>query len=241
MDGGTCRGAGGNTAGGMDGTVFNLERYAGVWARVAPGLEPYPADSAGTEDITVTADGAGIVDGAAGSPGEMDGTASVGAVSADSAAPYPTDSTAPYPKDSAAPYSPEETAAVLAGFIEDALVQRRQILGLAGQAPTWARRPLRDMAAASALHARRLQAAHYLSTGERYAPSVSQDRVYPGRWGPAVRERYQAKVWSGVRYGEAVERTEDPCLAGLLEEIGAEEYRHAGELLRLMERSLGTQ
>ena len=80
----------------------------------------------------------------------------------------------------------EEMLEVITGYIEAALSDRRYLLALTRQAPSWARKPLRDMAAELQDQARRLMAAHYLITGRRYRPSVSAERIYAGRWCPAL-------------------------------------------------------
>ena len=127
---------------------------------------------------------------------------------------------------------------VITGYIEAALSDRRYLLALLRQAPSWARKPLRDMAADLQDQARRLMAAHYLITGQCYCPSVSTERIYPGRWRPALRERYHAAACSGFNFARSAEDTMDPCLAKLFEEMSKESYRHAEELMRLLQRSL---
>ena len=41
-----------------------------------------------------------------------------------------------------------------------------------------------------------------------------------------------------MNYARAAEGTTDPCLARLLDELSADEYRHANTMLRMLERSL---
>ena len=82
-------------------------------------------------------------------------------------------------------------------------------------------------------------AVYYLITGECYRPRVSCGRVCVERWCPALRERYHAQACSGLNYARAADETTDLCLRRLLAELSVEEYRHADQLLRLLERGLG--
>ena len=130
---------------------------------------------------------------------------------------------------------------VLTGYIEMELADRRAILSLARQAPSWARQRLRDIAADQAAHARSLMAAHYLITGTCYRSSVSTERLYIGRWCPALRERYHAAACAGLNYARSADDTADPCLARLLNSLSEDSYRHAETLMGLLERSLQNQ
>ena len=85
---------------------------------------------------------------------------------------------------------------------------------------------------------RRLMAAHYLITGRRYRPSVSAERIYAGRWCPALRERYHAAACSGFNFARSAEDTLDPCLAKLFRELSEDAYRHAEELMSILERAM---
>ena len=131
-----------------------------------------------------------------------------------------------------------EMLEVLTGFVEEELSDRRYFLALARQAPSWARQRLREMANDEGLHARRLMAVYYLITGECYRPAISTERIYTGRWCAALRERYHAEACNGLNYARAADGTTDICLAKLLNELSADEYRHAEELMRMLERSM---
>jgi hypothetical protein len=131
-----------------------------------------------------------------------------------------------------------EMLEVLTGFIEDELADQRYYLALSRQAPAWARQHLRDIAADEGGHAQRLMAVHYLITGSRYRPAVSCDRIYVGQWCPALRERYHVEACGGLNYVRAADGTTDICLEKLLRALSADEYRHAGEMLTMLERSL---
>ena len=131
-----------------------------------------------------------------------------------------------------------ELLEVITGYIEAALSDRRYLLALSRQAPSWARKTLRDMAEELQDQARQLIAAYYLITGRCYRPSVSTERIYVGRWCPALRERYHAAACSGFNYARSAEDTTDPCLSKLFENLSKESYRHAEEIMGLLRRSL---
>lgn len=127
---------------------------------------------------------------------------------------------------------------VIIGYIEAALSDRRQLLALVRQAPSWARQTLRDIAADLQTQARQLMTVHYLITGGCYRPSVSTECIYVGRWCPALRERYHAAACSGMNYARSAEDTTDPCLTKLLEDLSEQSYGHAEELMGLLQRSI---
>lgn len=130
---------------------------------------------------------------------------------------------------------------VLQGFIEAELADRRYYLAFSKQAPGWARQTLRDTAEDEGGHARRLMAVYYLITGQCYRPAVSSERIYAGQLCPALRVRYHAETCGGLHYAQAAEKTTDPCLARLLNELSEDEYRHAERMLVLLERGMKQQ
>jgi len=132
-----------------------------------------------------------------------------------------------------------EMLEVISGYTEAALSDRRYLLAMVRQAPSWARQTLRDIASDLQGQARQLMAAHYLITGQRYRPSVSAERIYVGRWCPALRERYHAAACSGLNYARSADDTLDPCLTKLFQDMSKESYGHAEKLMGLLERSLG--
>ena len=113
---------------------------------------------------------------------------------------------------------------VITGYAEAALSDRRYLLALVRQAPSWARQTLRDIAEDLQTQARQLMAAYYLITGRCYRPSVSMERIYVGRWCPALRERYHAAACSGLNYARSAEDTMDPCLTKLFEDMSEQSY-----------------
>lgn len=202
--------------------VYDYRQYDRIWKRVAPNLEPYPDMKESASAVPAAAVNSGTDTQLAAAQERQAESQLPGAV-AD-----------PCCMGSAA----AEMLEVLTGFIEESLGDRRHDLALSRQAPVWARQRLRDIAAEEGEHARRLMAVYYLITGECYRPNISCERIYIGRWCPALRERYHAEACNGLNYARAAEGTTDPCLRKLLNELSAEEYRHAEELLRLLERAL---
>ena len=213
--------------------VYDFRQYDRIWQRVAPNLEPYPGmavpPAGRSEAVNPPVPAAPAVP-------------AIPAVPEAPAVPVPAIPEGQLPGAERNPCCMGTEAAelldVVTGYIEAALSDRRYLLALLRQAPSWARKPLRDMAADLQDQARRLMAAHYLITGQCYCPSVSTERIYPGRWCPALRERYHAAACSGFNFARSAEDTMDPCLAKLFEEMSKESYRHAEELMGLLQRSL---
>ena len=225
--------------------VYDFRQYDRIWQRVAPNLEPYPGMN--TQQAAAAQQTA-----AAQRTDSIQQTASVRSEAAVPTAPVPA-TPVPASPGAATPVSQLPGAAqnpccmgttaaemldVIAGYIEAALSDRRYLLALVRQAPSWARQTLRDIAADLQTQARRLTAAYYLITGQRYRPAVSAERIYVGRWCPALRERYHAAACSGLNYARSAEDTMDPCLTKLFEELSEEAYGHAEELMSILERSL---
>ncbi len=216
--------------------VYDFRQYDRIWQRVAPNLEPYPGMSvqqaASTQQTAARSE-----------------VSAMPTVPAAGRLPAPESPAVPVPAGAAALPGAErnpccmgteaaEMLEVVAGYIEAALSDRRYLLALARQAPSWARKDLRDMAAELQEQARRLTAAHYLITGQCYRPSLSNERIYVGRWCPALRERYHAAACSGLNYARSAEDSLDPCLSKLFEELSKQSYGHADTLMGLLERSL---
>ncbi len=220
--------------------VYDFRQYDRIWQRVAPNLEPYPGMA--VQQTTAVQQAAAVRSEAAAIPTPP-------AVPPVPVPAGPESPAVPVPAEPAnlpgAERNPccmgteaAELLDVITGYIEAALSDRRYLLALLRQAPSWARKPLRDMAADLQDQARRLMAAHYLITGRRYRPSVSAERIYAGRWCPALRERYHAAACSGFNYARSAEDTMDPCLTKLFEEMSKQSYAHAETLMGLLQRSL---
>lgn len=223
--------------------VYDFRQYDRIWQRVAPNLEPYPGmavqPAAPVQTASVRSEAAGLP------AAPVPAAPTVPAIPArpeTPAVPVPAIPESQLPGAEQNPCCMGTEAAelleVITGYIEAALSDRRYLLALARQAPSWARRDLRDMAAELLDQARRLMAAHYLITGQCYRPSVSRERIYLGRWCPALRERYHAAACSGFNYARSAEDAMDPCLTKLFEEMSKQSYAHAETLMGLLQRSL---
>ena len=208
--------------------VYDFRQYDRIWQRVAPTLEPYPSpgrESAVQQEPAEAAPQAetGQMFGAALTPAQVRQESTL-----------PGAERNPCCMGSAA----AEMLEVLTGFVEGELADQRYYQTLARQAPAWARQQLRDIAADEGSHARRLLAVYFLITGECYRPIISCDRIYLPGWCAALRERYHEEACGGLNYARAAEGTTDLCLDRLLNELSADEYRHADTMMRMLERSL---
>ena len=213
--------------------VYDFRQYDRIWQRVAPNLEPYPGMPA--QPVTSVQPAAQTEAAPAPVQPMLPETPAVPApVSAAQESRLPGAAMNPCCMGSAA----GEMLEVIDGYVEAALSDRRAVLALARQAPAWARQTLRDMAADIQDQARRLMTAHYLITGQCCRPSVSTERVYVGRWCPALRERYHAAACSGFNYARSAEDAMDPCLTKLFEDLSKQSYAHAEALMGLVQRSL---
>lgn len=214
--------------------VYDFRQYDQIWQRVAPTLEPYPNSAARQSPMS----SAVVTPAAPGLPAQPE----TPAVPVTPNVPGVPSGEGQLPGASQNPCCMGSAAAemlnVLTGYIEIELSDRRAILALVRQAPSWARQRLRDIASDQASHARQLMAAHYLITGTCYRPSVSTERLYVGRWCPALRERYHAAACAGLNYARSAADTADPCLVKLLSDLSADSYRHAEELMGMLTRSL---
>ncbi len=201
--------------------VYDFRQYDRIWQRVAPTLEPYPPSDSERHDAGEaalrTASQAALSPAALRQedtlPGAEENPCCMGSVAA-------------------------EMLTVLTGFVEEELEDQRYYQILARQAPAWARQQLREIAAEEGGHARRLLAVHFLITGTCYRPAIHCDRICLHGWCAALRERYHEEACGGLNYLRAADGTTDPCLRRLLQELSADEYRHADWMMRMLERSL---
>ena len=132
----------------------------------------------------------------------------------------------------------ENDTAVVAGFVEDEQAEKRQLQALARQSPLWARQTLWGLASQAAARARRLLAAYYLITGAAYSPAVCAERIYVGKWLPALRERYHSAACTAMNYQRAADGTPDPCLGDLFRDLSADAFEGAEVVARILERAL---
>lgn len=193
--------------------AYDYRRCARVWQRVDPTLNPYP-------DVRATAAMAADTPGDGLSAAERNAELTIPGAQAD-----------PCCMGTAA----LESLEVLQGFIREELADRRTYLFLARRAPTAeARQVFRAIASDEGRHARRLLAAVYLITGERYCPAICYPPLRCDGYCAALRERYHEEVCGGFNYRRASQETLDPCLQQLLLAFSQDEYRHANAMLCLL-------
>ena len=99
---------------------------------------------------------------------------------------------------------------------------------------------MRRLAAEEGGHARRLMGVHYLITGQNYSAAVPLPANIPctGSWREVLRLRYHEESCSGLNYRRASDETTDECLSEILLELSHDEYRHARQLLCLLEKQM---
>lgn len=193
--------------------AYDYRRCARVWQRVDPTLDPYP-------DVRAAAAMAADTSGDGLSAAERNAELSLPGAQAD-----------PCCMGTAA----LESLEVLQDFIREELADRRTYLFLARRAPTAeARQMFRAIASDEGRHARRLLAAVYLITGERYCPAICYPPLRCDGYCAALRERYHEEVCGGFNYRRASQETLDPCLQQLLLAFSQDEYRHANAMLCLL-------
>ena len=193
--------------------AYDYRRCARVWQRVDPTLDPYP-------DVRAAAAMA------ADTPGD-----GLSAAERNTGLTLPGTQADPCCMGTAA----LESLEVLQGFIREELADRRTYLFLARRAPTAeARQVFRAIASDEGRHARRLLAAVYLITGERYCPAICYPPLRCDGYYAALRERYHEEVCGGYNYRRASQETLDPCLQQLLLAFSQDEYRHANAMLCLL-------
>ena len=193
--------------------AYDYRRCARVWQRVDPTLDPYP-------DVRAAAAMAADTPGDGLSAAERNAELTLPGAQAD-----------PCCMGTAA----LESLEVLQSFIREELADRRTYLFLARRAPTAeARQVFRAIASDEGRHARRLLAAVYLITGERYCPAICYPPLRCDGYCAALRERYHEEVCGGFNYHRASQETLDPCLQQLLLAFSQDEYRHANAMLCLL-------
>ena len=193
--------------------AYDYRRCARVWQRVDPTLDPYP-------DVRAAAAMAADTPGDGLSAAERNAELTIPGAQADPCCMGP---------------AALESLEVLQGFIREELADRRTYLFLARRAPTAeARQVFRAIASDEGKHARRLLAAVYLITGERYCPAICYPPLRCDGYCAALRERYHEEVCGGFNYRRASQETLDPCLQQLLLAFSQDEYRHANAMLCLL-------
>ncbi len=133
----------------------------------------------------------------------------------------------------------EREAELLRNSLQDELADAQTYRCLAALAHTAeGRRLMCSLASDEAAHAKRLQAAYFLLTGEICGATVvlpPQPRLL---WRDRLRERYREECCGAARYAQAAAMTADVCLAHLLQDLSADEYRHASLLQKQVEKTI---
>lgn len=107
---------------------------------------------------------------------------------------------------------------------------------LARRAGGSATRMLSTMAADERRHAKRLGAAYFLITGERYqVPNMTGNRL-PMELMTGLREQFIHEQRGAAAYQGAAQETGDPCLRQLFQELAQEEMAHARMIRSLLEQ-----
>ena len=192
--------------------AYDYRRCARVWQRVDPTLDPYP-------DVRAAAAMAADTPGDGLSAAERNAELTLPGAQAD-----------PCCMGTAA----LESLEVLQGFIREELADRSTYLFLARRAPpAVARLVFRAIASDEGRHARRLLAAVYLITGERYCPAICYPPLRCDGYCAALRERYHEEACGGYNYHRASQETLACCLQQLLLAFSQDDYRHANAMLCL--------
>lgn len=135
--------------------------------------------------------------------------------------------------------SAQQDVDVVRGFIEEELADRRGYQVYAAAAPSQSgRQLLRQLAMEEGGHARKLMGVYYLITGQVYCPAVQTGRIRIPPWRELLRLRYHEEACGGLNYRRAAEGTDDECLQEIFNSLSRDEYRHARQLLSLLEKQI---
>lgn len=127
-------------------------------------------------------------------------------------------------------------APLLREMMDGEMEDFRTYQALARRAGGSATRMLSTMAADERRHAKRLGAAHFLITGERYqAPGQTGNRP-PMDLMTGLREQFIHEQRGAAAYQGAAQETGDPCLRQLFQELAQEEMAHARMIRSLLEQ-----
>lgn len=118
---------------------------------------------------------------------------------------------------------------------EDELRDAHTYRSLAGRAPRDIRQSLLRLSEEERQHARRLEAVYYVMTGKRPAAG-RQDTPKTGNLLEDLRSRYREETAGAAEYRRLAEQADS--FAPLFRELGDDEERHAGTILRLLQQTL---
>ena len=132
--------------------------------------------------------------------------------------------------------SSEMYAALLREMIDGETEDWRTYQAMARRAGGSAAKILGAMAADERRHAKRLGAAHFIITGQRYqSPNRSGSRPTPELMN-GLREQFIQEQRGAAAYQGAAQESSDACLRQLYQELAEEEMLHAGMLRSLLEQ-----
>ncbi len=127
-------------------------------------------------------------------------------------------------------------APLLREMIDGATEDFRTYQALARRAGGNGTRMLSTMAADKRRHAKRLGAAYFLITGERYqSPNMTGSRPPMDLMG-GLREQFIQEQRGAAAYQGAAQETGDPCLRQLYQELAQEGMAHARMIRSLLEQ-----
>lgn len=140
----------------------------------------------------------------------------------------------PAPKPAAGGLTPTKVLQVREDELRDAHTYR----SLAGRAPRDVRQSLLRLSEEERQHARRLETVYYVMTGKRPAAWRPDGPVSSngGNLNEELRTRYREETAGAAEYRRLAEQADS--FAPLFRELGDDEERHAGTILRLLQRTL---
>lgn len=153
--------------------------------------------------------------------------------------PYPVQNDTQEVKPCCMDAAAQQEIDMIRGFIEEELADRRGYMAYANAAPNQnARQIMLHLAMEEGGHARKLMGVYYLITGQGYRPDVSVGKVRIPSWRELLRLRYHEETCGGLNYLRAAEETDDECLREIFKKLSEDEYRHARQILSLLEKQM---
>ncbi len=194
-------------------TEEDYRRYDRIWRKVSPELDPYPDVHAARPDVTMEP--------------------------RPSMPPAPPGPRPSMPQGGCMGQAARGMLDMLRESLRDELADAQVYRYLARQAPSGAaRRTMQRMAADEARHARMLQTAYYLITGETYRVNVVLPPQPRLPWPDRLRERWHEESRGADTYARAAVETRDACLRRMFAELSADESHHADQLRKLLEQAM---
>ncbi|MBO4853603.1 MAG: hypothetical protein J5482_00455 [Oscillospiraceae bacterium] len=129
-------------------------------------------------------------------------------------------------------------AEAITAAIARELEERRTYQTVARRVPQPLRRAVEQLAADALRGARRLMAAYFVLTGERYRPEPVRPRSSGGNWLTELRQVYRQCLSAAEQYARWAENTDDPILADALRDLSGEKKRQARTLMGIWENAL---